>query len=453
MDHPLSVNVIVKGSADNGKEGSQEKDKGRDETASMGSEKKEKEQEPWYSIHEQGTILTQDHGLFRSPYVGQNSLLPDAHAATTETATLFLAARIWTGGEVVFNPEISGGKGLSNTLGVAGFPNGEATRVGALEPTPYVARLFFRQTWNLGGPWEKLEDAPNQVAGHRDFNYFAVSVGKMSATDYFDNNVYSHDPRAQFMNWSLMYNGAWDYPANVRGYTFGVAADFSTVFWGVHYGIFAEPAEANGAAFDPRFLKANGQILEFVQRWGQVDSPGLLREWAYLNRAHMGKYNEAIDQMPVNPDITQTRAYRIKYGFGLNLEQQLTREVGLFIKTGWNDGQSESWAFTEIDRTAVVGLQIQGRWWKRPDDVVGLAGVINGLSPPHRNYLAAGGLGFILGDGRLNYGPEQIIEGYYNCQLTKGIFVSLDFQGVNHPAYNADRGPVAIGSIRVHFEH
>jgi high affinity Mn2+ porin len=415
--------------------------------------KEKKESTPWYSVHEQGTVVTQKHPPFRSPYVGPHSLVPEEPAATTETATLFAAARLWPGGEVVFNPEVAGGRGLSGTQGVAGFPNGEATRVGVPEPTPYIARLFFRQTWGLGGSWEKAEDMPNQIAGPRDIDRVTLTVGKMSAGDIADNNRYSHDPRTQFLNWSLMYNGAWDYPANVRGYTYGIALELNTVFWALHYGIFAEPAVANGAEFDPRFLKANGQVLEVEEHWGIGDHPGKLRELFYLNHAHMGNYREALALMPVDPDVTLTRAYRFKYGFGLNLEQEITRDLGLFARAGWNDGHSESWAFTEIDRTASVGLVLKGRHWRRPDDEVGLAGVINGLSGPHRDYLAAGGLGFIIGDGRLNYAPEQIVEAYYNWQVVKGINVTFDFQGINHPAYNADRGPVAVGTIRVHFEH
>jgi high affinity Mn2+ porin len=375
------------------------------------------------------------------------------HAATTETATLFLAARVWTGGEIVFDPEISGGKGFSGTTGLAGFSNGEATRVGVPEPTPYIARLFLRQTWGLDGPWEKIEDAPNQVAGRRDQDNVTLTVGKFSATDIFDLNRYSHDPRTQFLNWSIMYNGAWDYPANVRGYTYGVALEFNTVFWAVRYGIFAEPAVANGAPLDPHILKANGQILEFQQNWGQDYLPGKLREWVFLNHAHMGNYGQALAEMPVDPDITLTRTYRFKYGYGMNLEQALTTDLRLFVKAGWNDGHSESWAFTAIDRTAAVGLLLNGRPWRRPDDEIGFAGVINGLDGAHHHYLAAGGLDFIIGDGRLNYAPEEILEAYYNFAVVKGINVSLDLQGVNHPAYNADRGPVAIGTIRVHFEH
>jgi high affinity Mn2+ porin len=409
--------------------------------------------EPWYSVHGQGTIVSQKHDIFPSPYIGPLSLLPSEPFATTETATLFLDVRLWHGADLVFNPEISGGRGFSGTSGVAGFPNGEATRVGQPEPTPYIARLLVRQTWGLDGEREKVEDGPNQIAGIRDVNRFTIMVGKMSATDIADNNAYSHDPRTQMLDWALMYNGAWDYPANVRGYTYGVAIDFNTVFWALHYGIFAEPAEANGAPLDPHIADANGQILELQENYRVCDLPGKLREWFYLNHAHMGKYSEALDEMPVNPDVTLTRAYRFKYGFGLNWEQELTRDLGLWARAGWSDGRTESWAFTAIDSSASGGVFLKGRVWHRPNDTVGVAGVISGLSRVHRDYLSAGGLDFIIGDGKLNYAPEEILEMYYDIQLHQGIFVTFDFEGVNDPAFNADRGPVAIGTIRVHFEY
>jgi high affinity Mn2+ porin len=430
----------------------------KDESSSEPSAKKEevepeKAKEPWYSVHEQGTVTTQKHDHFRSPYIGRNSLLPAEPAATIETATLYLDARLWRGADIVFNPEISGGQGFSGTSGLAGFPNGEATRVGIIEPTPYIARLFVRQVWGFEGEQEKVEDDANQIAGVRDVNRFTIIAGKLAATDNFDNNRYSHDPRTQFDNWALMYNGAWDYPANVRGYTYGFVLDFNTKFYALRYGAFAEPAIANGAEIDPHFLKAQGQILELEERYTLGDHPGRIREWAFLNHAHMGDYREALEEMPVNPDVTATRSYRFKYGYGVNLEQELTQDLGFFLKLGWNDGHTESWAFTEIDRTAAMGLVLKGRWWRRPKDEVGVGGIINGLAPDHRDYLRAGGLGFIIGDGRLNYAPEQILETYYNWQIVKGINATLAFQGVNHPAYNADRGPVAIGSLRVHFEH
>jgi high affinity Mn2+ porin len=249
-----------------------------------------------------------------------------------------------------------------------------------------------------------------------------------------------------------MYNSAWDYPANVRGYTYGFAVDYNRKDWAWRYGIFAEPLIANGAPLDPRFVKANGQVTEWEGRWTINEHPGKVRLLAYLNRAHMGDYAEATEEMPVKPNVILTRAYRFKYGFGLSWEQEITKDLGVFARLGWNDGHTESWAFTAVDRTAVLGLALKGRCWCRPDDVVGLAGVINGISQDHRNYLAAGGLDFNIGDGRLRYGPEEILETYYDFQVIKGIFLTGTFQEVAHPAYNRDRGPVSVFTIRAHIE-
>jgi high affinity Mn2+ porin len=338
-------------------------------------------------------------------------------------------------------------------MGIAGFPNGEISRVGVLQPTPYIARLFLRQTWGLGGEQEKVEEAINQIAGMRDVDRITVVIGKITPTDFVDDNRYSHDPRTQFLNWALMYNGAYDYPANVRGYDYGYGIEFNHKDWAFRYGGFQEPEVANGAALDPKLFVALGQVMEFEQRWWTWEKyPGHARILAYLNHAHMGNYREALALMPVNPDITRTRGYRIKYGFGLSWDQELTADMGIFGRLGWNNGQSESWAFTEIDETASLGMLLKGRCWCRPNDTVGLGVACNGLSSAHRDYLAAGGLGFIIGDGRLNYGLEKILETYYDMQLYKGIFLTLTFEEVDHPAYNKDRGPVAIGSMRVHIE-
>ncbi len=417
---------------------------------------KEEVKESWFSGHAQATMVSQYHGAFPSPYIGPHSLLPVERTATSLTATLFLDARLWDtdgwSGELVFNPELAGGQGLSGVQGIAGFPNGEITRVGEPPPTPYFARLFLRQTFGFGGEQEKVEDGPNQIAGSRDVNRFTLSVGKFAATDFADDNRYSHDPRTQFLPWSIMYNGAWDYPANVRGYTYGIGLDFNTKYWALRYGIVAEPLFANAAPLDPKFIKANGQFLEWEQRYGLDDRPGKLRLLAYLNRAHMGDYLESLQQMPVNPDVTQTAAYRYKYGFGLSWEQEVTQQLGVFARLGWNDGHTETWAFTAIDRLAEIGMLLKGKCWCRPDDVLGLAGCINGISGDHRNYLGAGGLDYIIGDGQLRYGPEEIFDVFYSVSITKGIFASFDFQEVNHPAYNRDRGPVAIYTLRVHIE-
>lgn len=405
-----------------------------------------------FTIHAQSTIITNLHGPFRSPYVGQNSLLPIYEDPTSQTSTLFLGTRLWDTAELYFNPEVAGGRGFSSVTGLAGFTNGEITRVGKPQPTPYIARLFFAKTYNLGGEEEKVADDFNQVAGYRDVNRLTVRVGKMAFTDYFDNNAYSHDPRTQFMNWSMMYNGAWDFPANVRGYTYGGVIDFNHETWALRYGLFAEPTVANGADLDPRFGKAHGQSLELENRYKLWGRPGALRSMVYVNNAHMGNYKEATDDPIFGLDIAKTRRYSTKTGLAINIQQELTDNAGFFLRWGWNDGQNETWAFTEIDRTISLGLLVQGAKWGRQQDQVGLGLVVNGISAAHRNYLAAGGYGFIIGDGRLNYGFENIYETYYRWQITKNIFCTGNLQFIDNPAYNRDRGPVVAEAIRVHAE-
>jgi high affinity Mn2+ porin len=431
-------------------------DKEKDEGNGKKEDKKEEAKDTWYSAHAQATMDTELHGSFPALYTGPRSLLPRQEAATSLTSTLFLAARLWDcndySGELVFDPEIAGGTGFSGVNGLAGFTNGDITRVGVPEPTPYFARLFLRQVWGLGGEQEKVEDSANQIAGTRDIDRITLIVGKFAFTDWIDNNTYSHDPRTQMQNWSLMYNGAWDYPANVRGYSYGIAAELNQKCWALRYGIMAEPEIANGAPLDPHFIKAHGQALEWEGRWKINEQAGRIRLMAYLNRAHMGDYREAIMQMPVDPVVTNTAAYRFKYGYGMNFEQALSRDLGVWGRLGWSDGHTETWAFTPIDRTAALGLLLKGRCWARPNDEVGLAGVCNGLAKDHRDYLAAGGLDFSIGDGALNYGFEEIIEVYYRFQIIKGMTVLCDWQGINHPAYNRDRGPVSVVSLVVHIE-
>ncbi|HLW64307.1 MAG TPA: carbohydrate porin [Gemmataceae bacterium] len=429
----------------------------KDEPEEKKDEAKPEEYKPeWLNAHTQTTMVAQRHLPFPAPYTGTNSLQPFEGGARSLTSTLFLDARMWESDhssvELIFNPEIAGGLGLSDTMGVAGFPNGEITRVGQLEPTPYVARLFGKFTFGLGGPREKVEDGPNQLPGERDIDRITVYLGKMAMTDIFDNNAYSHDPRSQMLNWSLMYNGAWDYPANVRGYDYGMAIEFNRKDWAFRWGIFGEPAEANGAAFDPRILNANGQAWELEERYLLFDHPGKIRLMAYLNHAHMGNYEDALLQTGTPPDVTATRSYRLKYGFVGNLEQEITRDLGFWMRGGWSDGHAESWAFTAIDDTIAAGFLLKGTRWRRPGDEVGLAYVFNFISAPHAAYLSAGGLDFIIGDGALNYGPEGILEVYYNLEILKGFEFTFDFQEVSNPAYNRDRGPVSIGAIRMHVE-
>jgi high affinity Mn2+ porin len=410
----------------------------------------------WYSAHAQATIVLQGLAPFRAEYSGPHSLPSAYELRTTSTATLQFAAKMpWEGGLLVINPEVSGGRGIGDVFGLGGATNGEAVRVGNPEPTPYFARFLYQQTFDLGGEWDKLADVANQIPGPHYKNNIVVKIGKMTATDDFDDNTFSHDPRTQFLNWGLMYNPTWDYPANVRGYTYGGTIEFNLLDFSARYGLFAVAAIANGAPLDPHILKAHGQVWEVEWRWTILnDRPGAIRLLGWLNNADMGDYRDALAEMPVNPNITATQAYRPRYGFGASWDQELIKgELGIFGRIGWVEGNAETWMFTEVDQTISIGMLLKGKRWDRPRDEVGLALLVNGLNPGHREYLAAGGLGFELGDGALSYAPETIGELYYNLRLRKGIYVTLDVQEILNPGYNHARGPVGVMALRTHFEY
>jgi len=407
--------------------------------------------EDW-SYHFQSTVVIQGRGSMTSPYSGPHSFSADHENATSITASLFLGRRLWTGSALYFDPEISGGQGLSSVLGLAGPPNGETTRLGSASPHAYVARLYWEQSIALGDETEVVQPDQNQLAGIQPKNRITVHLGKMSATDDFDDNAYSHDPRTQFLNWTLMANGAWDYPADVRGYTYGGTIQLITPDWALRYGLFAMPEEANGATFDRYFPGAHGQSLEGEVDYSIGGLPGKTRVMAYMNNAHMGNYRKTIDDPAFGMDITQSRTYTFKYGFTLNLEQKVAENWGVFMRAGWNDGRTESFAFTEVDRTFQAGVSVQGTMWQRPEDTVAAAVVVNGISGAHAAYLADGGLGFLLGDGKLSYGSETILELYYSARFFKSLFLSFDYQFIADPGYNRDRGPVSIFGLRVHVE-
>lgn len=407
--------------------------------------------EQW-SLHFQATVIPQGHGHFNSPYAGQNSLPSLNEIRTSYTSTLFAGGRLWPGAEFYINPELSGGRGVGGVLGVAGFPNGDIARVGQPKPTVSLARLFLRQTIGLGGEQERIDPDLNQAAGTFDVSRLTFTVGKYSANDIFDDNAYSHDPRTQFMNWALMENGAWDYPADTRGYTWGGTVELNQAGWALRYGLFAVPKDVNGPRFDHHLDRAHAHTVEWEGRYRLAARPGRVRLLGYWNLAHMGNYRRTLDTPSFNLDISRSRTYSSKFGLGLNVEQELTRDLGGFLRLGWNDGRTESWEFTEIDQTVALGVSLKGAAWRRPDDVLGLAGVANGISRDHKDYLAAGGHGFIIGDGRLNYAPEEIIETYYLFKITKWLSATIDYQFVNNPAYNRDRGPAHIGAVRAHIE-
>jgi len=407
---------------------------------------------PAWSLHFQATSIGQWHGWFLSPYEGANSLPSHPERRVSLTTTVFFAVRLNSRWEFVINPEIAGGKGFGQVTGIAGFTNGEIPRVSSATPTLYPARAFVRYTIPIGGEVESIENSPNQAAGTLPVNRVTMIAGKFAITDFFDNNTYSHDPRAQFMNWALMYNGAWDYPADTRGYTIGTMQELHMRAWSLRAATVMEPTTANGPAFDTRIGRNSGEALEFERDFNPIGRPGAIRVLGFLNREDAGTYREAMHE-GATPNLDPTRRNGTKkYGFGLNFEQAILHDAGLFARYGWNDGKTESWAFTEIDRSVSAGASVRGRCWGRREDVVGVGAVENFLSGDHRSFLAAGGFGFIIGDGRLNYRPEQIVESYYSFRASKQWIVTADYQHIVNPAYNRDRGPVHVATIRLHWE-
>ena len=411
-----------------------------------------------WTIHFQQTVIKQWHSEFSSRYTDSLlSLQSREKAKLSLTTTLFIGRRLWRGGSVVFNPEIAGGSGLSKASGVAGALNGETFRVGSAEPALYLARLFLRQRWALGTETANEEDGLNQLAGPAPTHYLSVTAGKISIADYFDQNSYSHDPRKQFINWSLMSAGGWDYPANTRGYTVGAVVEYVTPDFALRVASTLVPTTANGPVLDYRYGKAHSETIELTKAYKMAGHTGTVRLLGYRTVAPMGSYDLARQTAPrgQTPDITQVRTDgRTKMGFVVNAEQEISQDVGLFGRYSYNDGRNETWAFTEIDRSGSVGASSTGTRWHRAEDRLGAAVVVNGISAEHRTYLAAGGQGFIIGDGQLNYALEYIGEVFYSIAVPKyHATISPDYQLVVNPAYNRDRsGPVHVVAVRLHIE-
>ena len=404
---------------------------------------------PW-SIHAQATVVDQWHYGFHSPYEGLESLQGSAEDKHTFSATLFLGYGVGRGGGLYLDPELTQGTGLSGTQGIAGFPNGEATHASGTAPVLNLARLLFRQTIGLGGETEKVEDDENQLAGVQDVDRIVLTAGKVAATDVFDDNAFSHDPRTQFLDVALMDSGAWDFPADTNGYTGGFTAELNRKDWTAHYGVFMEPAEANGSALDKHLFRAWGQVLQWDRRYALGDRTGTVRPFVFWNRADMGSYALSVSNPSAGLDVVNTRGYRSKVGAGISWDQELTSDLGAFARASWNDGHTETWAFTEIDSSVAAGLSLQGAAWGRRDDTVGLAEVVDGLSADHRRYLAAGGYDFSIGDSRLSYATEDVTECYYNWKPVSWLALAADYQLVVNPAYNGSRGPVSVLGVRAH---
>jgi len=402
-----------------------------------------------WDLHFQSTVGTQGHPSFPAEYTGPNSLTPGAEIRDTISVDVMGGIRLWRGGEFLGDVVIWQGYGLSNTLGMAGFPNGEAFRIGRTYPDASLCRAFIRETIGLGG--EKV-GADDGLGGTKNVRNLTFTVGHLSAKDLFDNNAYANDSRSQFMNWSLMANDAWDYPANTIGFTNGAAAELNTRAWSGRLGIFQVSKVANGLRMDWNLTHAWSAVAEVEKRYAPKGHPGALRLLAYDTRAHMGNYQDTINDPSLREDIFLNAAYRYKYGFGLNLDQEIGRNLGVFARLGWSDGKNQTYEFTDVDRTATGGVSLKGASWRRPEDTVGIGVVVNGISAAHQQYLAAGGLGITVGDGALDYRAERIVEAYYNWKIAKHFELTPDYQHAQDPAYNHARGPIDLFALRFHTE-
>jgi len=409
-----------------------------------------------WNLFYQATSIGQYHGTFPALYSGPLSLVPYPERDVSLTTTFFFGLRLSPNTQLYFDPEIAGGRGFSNVNGLANASNGELPRVASATPKPYLARLYITRDFGFGDERESVTGDENQLAGTRPMNRYSITAGRFTVTDFFDGNRYSHDPRTQFMGWAVMYNGAWDYPADVRGYTWGWVHELHTRNWSFRYGSAAEPRVANGLRFDRRILRDRGDTLEGERRYSAGDHGGAVRLLTYFNHTDSGSYGEALQLAAATggtPSVIATRKTgRLKYGFGLSFDQEIRKDIGVFGRLGWNDGKTESFAFTAIDRLATAGISVTGMRWKRKEDTAASEITVSGLSAVHALYLARGGLDFLIGDGRLRYAPETVWESYYSARLLPWLFASYDLQYVVNPAYNQDRGPVWINSIRLHVE-
>jgi high affinity Mn2+ porin len=407
-----------------------------------------------FAVHGQLTYIEQETTGFNAPYRGANSLSPNTGAETAD-ATLYLGAKPWQGAEVWVNGELEQGFGLDDTLGAAGFPSGEAYKVGRNQPYFRLQRAFVRQTIDLGGSEQKIEAAANQLGGAHGENRLVLWAGKFSVVDVFDANQYAHDARADFLNWTAIDTGTFDYAADAWGYTTGAAVEWYQNSWTLRAGLFDLSDVPNSVHLDPGFHEFQTD-LELEHRHEIAERPGRLVVTLFRSRGRMGLLDEAVElaQQTATPvDIAAVRSYRSRFGASLSLEQQIAPQLGAFIRAGKAGGNVEVYEFTDVDRTLAAGLSLEGSSWHRRDDTVGIAAINNGISAARESYLNAGGLGILIGDGKLPHpGPEQIIETYYSAAVWKFVHVSLDYQWINHPAYNRDRGPVSVVAVRLHAQ-
>jgi high affinity Mn2+ porin len=391
-----------------------------------------------YTLKYQMTSIYQYHPSFNANYSGDNSLKNSEERALSLTSTLYFDMPIWKGAKIILNPEMSGGEGVSQAKGLGGFANGETFRIGDAKPVVYMARMLIEQNF--------------------DFNTsqsLRIVFGKFGLADYFDTNSFSHDARSQFLNWSLMDMGAWDYAANTRGYTDGLYANYKFNNWQIRAVLAAQPTQANGPNVAFNLNKSSAINVEIEKEINFKNNDiATIRLLGFRNVAAAGNYNQANSNFSGTPDITSTRANgRTKYGLGLNAEYSHKDLWGAFSRISYNDGKNETWAFTEIDQSATAGINLKGKMWHREDDFAGIAIAANGLSAAHQKYQQLGGNGFMIGDGNLNYSTEKIAEVFYSFAIPRTNFtLSPDYQYIMNPGYNKDRGPVQFLSLRFHTE-
>lgn len=406
-----------------------------------------------WSVHAQSTWIAQGYPAFRSAYTGPQSLFPGGEIRETGSASAFFGLGLWNGAALYFDPEFFQGFGLSDTRGVAGFPDGEAQRSGFLYPHYNTSRLYVQQVFGLGGEQDSLDDDEGRIAQKVDVSRFTLTIGKMSVPDFFDNNRYAHESREDFMNWSIMEAGAFDYAADQVDFTWGIVGELNQKTWAIRGGYFLAPTQQESNQFDMHLFSRGQYIIEGEERHTFLSQPGKIRIAAWVSSVFAGSFAETLADPALSLDISATRRTRIEYGFYANLEQALTGDLGAFARLSWRSGQTEVMSFADIDRSVSFGGSIKGTSWGRPNDRIGVGVAINGLSKEYRAFLAAGGMGDLIGDGALNYREEKIIEAFYTYHLAKGSTFTLDYQFIADPAYNADRGPVSIFSGRYHWEY
>lgn len=413
------------------------------------------EQESW-NAHFQSTYGWQTKPAFGSPYEGPNSLNAAHERSYSFTATAALGLRIAPHTEVYLDPEAAQGVALSGLVGLAGFQNGELAKTSGANITAYRARSFVRHTIELGGEPVTMESSANQLAGTTTSRRVVITAGTISALDIFDAGGIAHDPRTQFMNWALMTHSAYDYPADSRGYTSGLVIEYIHDGWAVRAGRLQVPREPNQLSLDPRLLRHYGDQVELTRDYKVGEQSGTARLLAFRTHAVLARYADALAQASASgttPDINQVRTNEhSKWGVGIGVDHKLRDDVSLFARAMYADGKTETDAFTEADRSLSAGVAVRGARWSRPDDTFGLAVASGFLSGAHREYLAKGGTTFFLGDGALNYRPERVLEAYYSFAIAKGTFATLDVQRIANPGYNADRGPVSVYGVRLHWE-